>query len=220
MLATVLVGCGGSGNNDTQTPPAASSTVTPAPAPAPSQPAAVGTVLDAPEKAFDSSIEHIYIHFNTEDAEMELALSQITPDTYVLYVTDGVLKLHEMVYECSDSGIKLYWKDAFMSAFELDTESSQATLQQQHDSTMEFFAMLTLFDGSLNGLQYRKVSDSDFAVTGNVYVYDLLENGEYAGKIKIDKATGLLVDYEDANGESIIYVHEIRTSDLGIPQYK
>lgn len=226
MLAAGLSGCGSNEASSSSGKAAAgSSRSEPAPAQSTQQTVAVGTILNNPEKTFDDSIEHVYVRFTApneenKSTETELALSQITEDTYVLYVTDGMLKNHELIYECSDDGIKLYWKDVFMSEFELDTEKSQETLKQQHDTTLELFTMLTIYSEDMNGVQYRKTADTAFALSGDAYQYDVLQDGKVSGTLLIDKATGLAVSLKDVEGNSVFTVHEIKTSDLGIPQYK
>lgn len=188
--------------------------------------AAVGDVLDAPEVSFDENTEDLYIYFTypgdekDEVLSMELAIDQVNEDTYVIYMSDGLLKLHEVIYEVTDAGVTKYYKDAFMESFALETELTQTELEQEKASMLSLLSTFMLAHPDLEGVKYRKSDAPAFALTGDVYVYDMIEAGEVAGQICIDKATGLMVSLKDTDGTALYSVQAIKTSDLGIPAYK
>lgn len=229
MLATIFVGCGSENNPPAQvdTTQAQQQVVIPNETQQTNQEVAVGTILDAPEVQFDNSIEEIYLYVTfpgdtaEETGSMELALNQITPDTYLIYVTDGLLKTHELVYEVTDSGVTKYWKDAFMDAFSPETEASQQQIEAEKNETLSLISYFTMGHEDYTGYKYRKSDDIVFALTGgDVYVYDVLENNECVGQMCIDKATGVMVKFEDAQGNTIYNVQKLQTSNVEIPEYK
>ncbi len=188
---------------------------------------AVGEILDKPEVTFDSNTEKIYVYFisydtesNNEPTTLEIAFDQITDDTYVIYVTNGLLKLNELIYEVTDSGITKYYKDAFSEKFTKEMTLSQDDLQKEVNSNHELFSLLTIYETFGESVKFRK---SDAVVpfkSGDVYVYDLIEAGETTGQIAIDKKTGIMVSFKDDKGNSIFSVQDIKTSDFKIPEYK
>lgn len=189
--------------------------------------AAAGTVLDAPEASFDESIQDLYLYFTMpgenegEVDSMEFTLDQVDDDTYLFYITDGPLKLNEIVFEVSESnGIAMYAKDVFATEFVKDTQSSQAELQTQLDEFMELVSFFLMAHADFEGCQYRKSDAFNMALTGEVYVYDLLQNGEVDGQIAVDKETGLLVSMTDTDGKNIFTVQEIKIGKVEIPDFK
>lgn len=185
-----------------------------------------GTILNAPEVTFDENAEQLYIYYTypgdkeEEVLSMEIAIDQVNEDMYVIYMSDGLLKLHEVIYEVTDTGVTKYYKDAFMENFALETELSQTALEQEKTSMLSLLSQFMSPSSYLEGVQYRKSDAPAFALTGEVYVYDLMENGNVSGQIYVDKATGLMVSLTDTNGTSQFSVQSIKTSDLGIPAYK
>lgn len=83
-------------------------------------------------------------------------------------------------------------------------------------------SLLLLNSSDLKGLELRESEDADYvyAPTGDVFVYDLFENDEYAGQICFDKATDLVVKHKNAQGDLLYSVEELKTSDFVIPAYK
>jgi len=153
MLVSMLAGCAkdadtGSGSNETQAPTQAE---TQAQTQAPTRPeAAVGDILDTPEVTFDTSIEDLYVNVilygETEDdmQTMEIAVDQITDDSYVIYATNGTLKLDEIIYEVTDAGIAKYYRDVFGTDFTLETKLSPTELQEEVNSMMDLLSLFML----------------------------------------------------------------------------
>lgn len=187
---------------------------------------AVGTILDAPEVLFDAETKGLYVYFtysgNTanETASMELAVDQVNEDTYLIYSSDGLLKNHELVYEVTDAGVTKYYKDVFMSTFEQETESSQQQLEEEKNEMLSLLSYFMMQSSDYNSYQYRKSDASVAALTGEVYVYDVLENNECIGQICIDKATGVMVSLKDEQGKSLYTVQKVQISNVEIPTYK
>ncbi len=193
----------------------------------PTQPqASVGDILDAPEVRFDTSVEDLYIYFTypgeseSEVLSMEIAIDQLTDDSYVVYVTDGLLKINEVVYEVTNNSITKYHRGVFTSDFERDTILTQTELKQEEARIMNLLRMFMVAHPDWQDMQYRKTDENAFAITGEVYTYDLIKSSEVWGKICIDKATGLLVSLRDTNGASLYTVQSISLSNLEIPEYK
>lgn len=187
---------------------------------------ATGTVLDTPEVQFDTNTEELYVFFTypgdkaDETASMEIAVDQVTDDTYLIYTTDGLLKNHELIYEVTDTGVAKYYKDAFMDKFEKATEATQQQVEKEKNEMLSFLSYFMMQHSDYSGFQYRKSDKKVAELTGEVYVYDVLENNEYVGQICIDKITGLMVSLKDAEGNSIYTVQKFQTSKVEIPVYK
>lgn len=187
---------------------------------------AVGTILDAPEVQFDANAEELYVYFacpgNASDktTSMEIAVDQITEDTYLIYTTDGLLKNHELVYEVTDAGITKYYKDVFMDAFVQETEATQQQLEKEKNDMLLMLGYFMMQHPDYSGFQYRKSDAKVASLTGEVYVYDVMENNECTGQICIDKATGLMVKLKDEQGASVFSVQDFKISNVEIPAYK
>lgn len=105
--------------------------------------AAIGTMLDKPEKVLE--LEEFYVSISYPDNEnesgvktMEIALKD-KDEPGILYISDGMLKLHENIYELSSSGeVAKYTKDAFAETFTKDEESSAASLQHEVENLKSF----------------------------------------------------------------------------------
>lgn len=240
MLAAMMTGCANntttdSGSNDTKAPTQAETQSTQAPTQAATQAttqpqqntqAAVGDILDAPEVTFDTSIEDLYIYYTypgeseEEVLSMEIAIDQITDDSYIIYMSDGLMKLNEIVYEVTDSGIQKYCRDVFMDNFEADTALTQAELEDEVDSMLSLFSLFMLAGENFQNVKYQKTDDFAFSLTGDVYTYNIIENGEIGGQVWIDTTTGLLARLIDTDGVAQISAQEIKTSDIVIPSYK
>ena len=192
----------------------------------PQPPAAVGDILDAPEVGFDTSITDLYIYYSypgdsvNEALSMEIAFDQVTEDSYVIYVSNGLLKLDEFVYEVTDAGIEKYYRDVFMDSFVHDTVPTYAELQAEVARFAELLSFFMITGEQWANAKFQKTDDFSFSLTGEVYTYDLIENGTVSGKISVDVETGLLVSLEDTNGAKTISVLDIKTSNLEIPEYK
>ena len=187
---------------------------------------AAGTILDAPEVLFDADAKEVYVYFTyagdtaDEIASMEIAVDQITEDAYLIYTTDGLLKNHELVYEVTDAGVTKYYKDAFMDKFEKETEATQQQVEKEKNEILSLLSYFMMQHSDYSGFQYRKSDKKVAELTGEVYVYDVLENNEYVGQICIDKITGLMVSLKDEQGNPIYTVQKFQTSKVEIPQYK
>lgn len=187
---------------------------------------AVGTILDVPEVVFDTNTEELYVYVtypgdtDGEVLSMELAVDQVTADSHLIYFTDGLLKNHELVYEVTDAGVTKYYKDVFMSAFEQETEASQQQLEEEKNELLSLLGYFMMQHSDYAGYQYRKSDAPVFALTGDVYVYDVLENNECTGQICIDKDTGVMVSLKDAKGETLFTVHDFKVENVEIPAYK
>lgn len=219
MMSTILTGCGGENNATVQTDKTQSEQQA-------DQEVAVGTVLSAPEVQFDTNTKELYVYFTCpgdevgETASMEIAVDQVTEDTYLLYTTDGLIKTHQLIYEVTDAGVTKYYKDTFMDTFEKETESSPQQVEKEKDEILSLLSNFMMQNSDYEGYKYRKSDATVVALTGDVYVYDVLENNECVGQICIDKNTGLLVSLKDAQGNSSYTVQKFQTSNVEIPAYK
>lgn len=189
---------------------------------------AVGTILDAPEVLFDADAEELYVYFTTptpgatanETTSMEIAVNQVTADTYVLYMTDGLLKNHEVVYEVTDAGVTKYYKDTFMDAFAQETEMNKQVMEEEKNEILSLLSYFMMQHPDYAGIQYRKSDAKVATLTGEVYVYDVMETNECTGQICIDKDTGVMVSLKDAKGETLFTVHDFKVENVEIPAYK
>lgn len=189
---------------------------------------AVGTILDTPEVLFDADAEELYVYFTTptpgatanETTSMEIAVNQVTADTYVLYMTDGLLKNNEVVYEVTDAGVTKYYKDTFMDAFAQETEMNKQVMEEEKNEVLTLLSYFMMEHPDYAGIQYRKSDAKVATLTGDVYVYDVMENNESTGQICIDKNTGVMVSLKDAKGDALCTVHDFKVENVEIPAYK
>ena len=231
MLVTILTGC----NSENNTPAETDKTQSEQQEPTSNEESknnvgevnkevATGTILNTPEVQFDTNTEELYVFFTypgdkaNETASMEIAVDQVTDDTYLIYTTDGLLKNHELIYEVTDAGVTKYYKDAFMDKFEKETEATQQQVEKEKNDMLSLFSYFMMQHSDYSGFQYRKSDKKVAELTGEVYVYDLMENNECVAQIGVDKATGLMVYYKDAAYEYT--VQEFKTTGVEIPQYK
>ena len=233
MLSAILTGCGAENNNSTQSDKTqieqqevASNEESKNEEGQANKEVAVGTILNTPEVQFDTNAEELYIYFTypgdtaDETASMEITIDQVTEDTYLIYTTDGLLKNHELIYEVTDVGVTKYYKDVFMDKFEKETELTQQQVENEKNEILSLLSYFMMQHSDYAGFKYKKSDKKVAELTGEVYVYDMLENNEYAGQICIDKTTGLMVSLKDAQENSLYTVQKLQTSKVEIPIYK
>ena len=191
----------------------------------PTKEAKVGSVLDEPEVLFELEEFYIYASFADEDSEngistMEIALNDKDVPG-ILYVTDGLLKTNEIVYELDEDGsVTKYTKDSFSENFTKDNASA-STLETEKNDMLEILGLFGLFFAdTTTGEEYVKCENAKSTFTGDVYVYELRSEGKSLGTIWVDQATGIFVKMLDENGEMIFEVQKIETKNIDIPVYK
>ncbi len=221
MILMVCVGCGASNVSTEQSAGESENQE-------PSQPVAVGTILDVPEKQL--TLEKFYALLLVTDETAEGGVTQVgvtlddTVTPGVVYLTDGLLKLSEIVYECDEQGlITKYEKGTFDESFTKDTTSTQDALAQEAMTAQTFLQMVGYgFTEAYPQYQYKKVEGgiSLHYVDVDVLTYELIENGQTVGTIEVDAATGIIVKMLDANGEKLFEVMEFKTDAVEIPNYK
>ncbi len=186
----------------------------------------VGTMLDKPEKIVE--LEEFYISVIYPDSEnesgvktMEIALKD-KGNPGILYISDGVLKLHENVYELSGNGdVVKYTKDVFAEKFTQDKESSAETLEGEVESLQNLLQLVGYgFVEASSDIKYKKCEDVKITLTGEAYKYELYAEDEVIGTICVDKQTGIFVKMTDSDGSDIMTVTSIKTTGFDIPEYK
>ncbi len=231
MISCLLIGCGEKSQDGGDNQTATSTKTDGQPQWVPNQnntqqnkPAAVGDILDAPEVIYTSEKLYVYYTYPAETGDqtlsMELAIDQVTEDTYVIYASDGLLKLNEIIYEVTDTSITKYYKDSFMEGFVKNTELPLAALQKEKDGMMDLVFLFILDSAEYDMCKLRKSDASVFTPTGDSYVYDLILDGTVTGQICVDKATGVVVKCTDSQGTSQFSVQQFKTSGFTIPAYK
>lgn len=185
---------------------------------------AVGETLSKPEKTFEpESDDNLYLRFTTitggETNEFEYAFENTTDDTYLLYVSNGLLKNNEIVYEVGDNEIKKYVKSALQDKFSLETLSYDE-LKDEVDKHMKLTAIFMNGLEGANGLEYKKKEDFDAPGTGDAYVYDVYENGEKAAEVMVNKDTGLYSKIKMEDGSMTCTLNEYKLNSYTIPEYK
>ena len=187
--------------------------------------AEVGTILDAPEKLFEADKFYVLLSYPDEENESGISTMEIVLDDTVtpgvVYLTSGLLKTDELIYELNEDGtITKYYKDVFMEDYVLIDDATQEELQEEKQSAMEIMSQVGwCADIIYEGVQYKKCENEWNAFFGDVFVYEMLYEGENFGKISVDMETGLWVK-EEYDGEEIMSVTMYRETDLGIPEYK
>lgn len=187
--------------------------------------APAGDLLDAPETAFDESIEELYLDTTINDGEvvrdLQFALKQVDDITvyYLGIETDG--KLVESLFEVAESGeLTRYARTSDVETFVLDPEASQDVLAQDFKEQYELISYFLYCDTMFEGVQYRKVETGTSSSLGDVDVYELVSGGEAAGYARIHQETGIMVSMEDMNGLVAFQVNDLKTSGVTIPEYK
>ena len=180
-----------------------------------------GETVTEPEKTFDT--EKLYLRFTTttdeKTNEFEYAFDQITDDTYLLYVSNGMLKNNEIVYEVGDTEIKKYEKSALQEKFSLTTLSYEEA-KNEVDTHMKLVAMfLNGFEGA-KGLEYKKQGDFNAPETGEAWMYDVYEDGKKIAEVMINKETGLYSKIKMEDGSMTYTLSEYKLSGFTIPEYK
>ncbi|MBQ8910721.1 MAG: hypothetical protein IJY91_06765 [Oscillospiraceae bacterium] len=192
----------------------------------PTEPSITGELLDAPKVSFDESVEDLYIYFmypgdsENEILSMELALDQLTEDSYLIYYSDGLLKNEEIVLEVTDDGITAYAKNVFMESFEKVDTKTQAELEASVSSYMEILTVFLYPSALMPEAKYIETDDIAVSLVGDVYTYDVVENGQVTYKIQYHKETGIMTDLRDADGNLVYTVAGLSTTELPIPEYK
>lgn len=184
----------------------------------------VGDVLEKPEIEFSNESGKLYLRFtvkteDTEGEEMEVAFDQITDDTYLMYVTNGLLKVDEIVYEVGDDKIEKYTRSILEENFRLDTSTSQDDLQDEIDYVMEL-SNLILSPLTGDGIEYHKLNDREFMKFGKVYVYEMYQSGEKQADVWVDAKSGLITSFRTVDGNTSITLSEYTLDGYDIPQYK
>lgn len=189
------------------------------------QPAAVGDTLSKPEKTFDATkADKLYLCciVSTDDGtkQFEFALDQVSDEMYLLYVSNGLLKNDELVYEVGDKEIKKYEKSIFQNDFSLVSSSSYNELRKEVDTFLQLVYLFTNGLGNTENIEYKKLQDFDNPGTGIAWAYDAYENGEKIAEIKVDQKTGLFVKIKTENGDTNVSLQEYKLSGDIIPAYK
>lgn len=193
------------------------------------QNAKVGDILDKPEKVFEGDQFYCYFQYPDSSNETGIGTAEVTlkddanTNSGILYISDGPLKLHEEVLvNNSDGSITRYYKDTFMEKLVKDTESTEAQLNERKEKAISCLILtgysLTESLGDL--VKYKKCEDKDLPLTGDAYVYDVIENGKTVGTIMINKETGLFAKWMDENGKEVMSAQKISVTDVEIPEYE
>ena len=218
LLLLSLCACGGNKeNNKTETNNQTSTTESKK-----QEESTVGETVSEPEKTFENT-EKLYLRFTTttdeKTNEFEYAFDQITDDTYLLYVSNGMLKNNEIVYEVGDTEIKKYEKSALQENFSLATLSYDEA-KNEVDTHMKLVAMfLNGFEGA-KGLEYKKQGDFNAPGTGEAWMYDVYEDGKKIAEVMINKETGLYSKIKLEDGSVTYTLSEYKLSGFTIPEYK
>lgn len=238
LLVGMLVGCGAkekdSDEKQTEATQATQTEATPtptqAPTQAPTQPsgteAAVGTLMNVPEKTFDESTTQLYMLMvipdeSGKEVQMGITVKDLPDGSSILYVTDGMIPTAEIVYEiAANETVTKYTRGMLQDNFTKDTAAAQAALQAEVEDVIEAFAMTLAFDSAMEGVQLRKADNNTMTVVSPAYGYDVLEDGVKTGYVCIHKETGIAVDLRDENGNKIFWLMDIKVGNVEIPQYK
>ena len=187
--------------------------------------AAIGTMLDKPEKVLE--LEEFYVSMTYPDDESETGVKTLEialkdkEEPGILYISDGMLKLHENIYELSSSGdVVKYTKDVFAETFTKDEESSSASLQKEVETLKTLLQRVGYGFVELSSeVKYKKCKDEKILPTGEAYKYELYAGNELIGSICVDKETGIFVKMTNPDGSDVMTVISIET-DVNIPAYK
>lgn len=188
--------------------------------------AEVGTILNTMEVT--PALEKFYVCFTFADEQSENGISSMeiamddTEEPGIIYVTDGTLKLNEMVYEMdADGNITKYVKDVFMTEFVKDESLSQESLQNEKEKILDMLGLLGFGYGEDSSVKYKKCESVDYSfLPGPAYAYEVISDSSDVSTIWLDRETGIVVNLCDADGNSILSVSDIKTENIGIPTYK
>lgn len=186
----------------------------------PQSTAQIGDKLTQPEALFSDDIEKLYLYFTAKDENGEIqnneyTMYQVTEDYYVIYLTDGPLKLEEVIYEVHDEEILCYYKDVFASGYTQDTSVDQETLRQKVQDVFDVLAMMGV--GDVSG-EYYKCADEEYTLHGPAFAYDVPADGDTI-HILVNKATGIFTRITGAGFD--VTVMDIMIGDeVTLPAYK
>jgi len=246
MLVCMLAGCGAQQSNETEEPkqtettpkqtepPKQTDPAQPTVPAAPTEPSVSGGetengLLNAPEAIFDAeNTKQLYLCFTVsgdtaqQATEMEIALQELNDEDFILYVTDGTLRMNEIVYEVVGGNITKYTRELFSEGFTVDTSASPDEQMMEALTFAGYLATFMLATLPESGVQFRKADSTipTISFVGDVYTYEILENGQVTGVMSIHKETGLMVNMRDADGNNLFTVTALSVTDAGIPAYK
>ena len=182
---------------------------------------AAGTLLDQPEKIFDTdNMDALYIAITMEEdgESMSFRFTYVKTDsTIFVYAVNGPGDAEEAVYETTTSGVTKYAKVG--SAFQKDTSTDPDDIQDELDSMYDVVDMFVACQEEFSDIQYRKVGTQN-AATGPVYVYDVVYEGEVDGQIWIDQATGMMVKLVGYTGNFTYQATAFDLNAVKMPSYK
>ena len=107
-----------------------------------------------------------------------------------------------------------------MDSFEKVEDKTQTELETNVATQMELLTIFLYPTIMMPNAKYRETDDIAASLVGDVYTYDVIEDGQVTYKIQYHKETGIMTDLRDANGNMVYTVVDLRTSDLPIPEYK
>lgn len=193
----------------------------------PTEPVITDDLLDAPEVSFNEENEDLYVMFampgesEDETQMMSIAVDQVTEDDYILYFCNGALfQDEEMIFDVQGDNITMYAKTAFMDNYELITDKTQKEMETAISDVMTLVTMFVYPEIYLEGAQYQKADDIAFSLCGDVYTYNVIDDGKVAYNIHIHQETGLMTYLADADSNLVFQVWELSLTDLHIPAYK
>lgn len=187
--------------------------------------AEVGALLDAPEKMFNLEKFYALISFPDDTNESGISTREIIMDDTstpgIVYLTSGLLKLDEYIYEMGDDGsLTIYYKDVFMEDYVLLDSMTDEEIQTEKNYVYSQLAWIGWSsDVFFEGVKYKKCENDWNAFWGDVFVYEMIYDDEVLSKIYVDMETGVWVK-EELDGVQNMSVTMFREDDLGIPEYK
>lgn len=186
---------------------------------------AAGTLLEQPEKLFDTeAVKSIYISVDAEeDGEaitVQIAVASRGNGNGLIYAVNGPADTEQAIYEVSGSNIVKYAKNLTDSKFTRDTTTSVDDIQWEVEEIGDFLQIFMACQEVYSDIQFRKSNAVTTAPTGPVYAYDVVYEGQVDGLILIDRATGLLVKVEAFSSDFCYTVTNFSTGPVNIPNYK
>lgn len=186
----------------------------------------VGTLLDEPEKLFDSANVN-QIDFTVEmeeDGNAAILHFIIVADANgsggVVYVGKGDPAKDEVVFEMTGNTLTKYTRQNNATKFTKDTTSGQQLLRSEFGQIADIVQIFNACQDAFHDIQFRKRNAPTRHTTGPVYAYDVIYEGEVDGMALINQETGLLVKIEGYAGNFNYNMIGFKLSDVRLPSYK
>lgn len=179
--------------------------------------AAIGTVMEKPEKICDTSkLDSFYLKLTENGQSMEVHMKGLQGDSGVIALTRKVDNAYAAVVVeiAADDSFVAYEKVNPNDPYKLNSQMTMSDVEDIVEGVSEIVKMFINVDWDAEEDQLRKIQSAN----AQVYTYEILTDGAVTGTLSVDKATGLIVAIK---GDGVnLAVTDFSLTDARLPQYK